>query len=686
MEVVVSRAACAIADRWHSGMLSVPGEALPHRREVHALVGRPLTAAIEEVRAARAKLRDVISTAASRTQASMAAGMRLPFSEIAREFGLSPVAAECLLLVAAPLLRGEVARLYGIVANDLGRPICDRHLVEQILGGGSATMRESVAAELADGAPLLRFGLITAAATPPDRYLFAPLMVDPVLIARLRGQSEGGVSSGTVTSLYGTTRRIDELCVPRSLLRDIVQAVAQEHREQPLRLLLHGRQSSGRRTLLAALAQRAGRQLAVISVERLIQVEASRFASLLRLEIQRAHLRGAVPCVSGLGSFDTQDGEQLREQVRDVFRTHPGPLVFRCDVNVTPPLDAGYVAFTIPSVSETTRRAFWRQTLVENCLSAAGVDHLAQRFRLSPGAIVSAARSVADAQHAPGDDATERLDQAARQHITTRMSRVADKVERLARWEQVCLPGDVIDSIREFIGRARHRQTVFEAWGFDPSTSRGLTALFFGAPGTGKTLVAGLVARELKLDLYRVDLSRVVSKWIGETEKNLAAVFDAAEDGHCLILFDEADSLFARRTEVKSSVDRYANLEVNYLLQRLDTFEGIAILTTNIEGSVDEAFKRRMSLRLSFPFPDEDTRFRLWAAHIPPQAPTQGDLDLRALAEAFPLSGGYIRNCSLRAAFLAAQEGVPLSHEHLLRAVRLEYLDMGKLDPSGRLH
>jgi SpoVK/Ycf46/Vps4 family AAA+-type ATPase len=198
-------------------------------------------------------------------------------------------------------------------------------------------------------------------------------------------------------------------------------------------------------------------------------------------------------------------------------------------------------------------------------------------------------------------------------------------------------------------------------------------------------MVAGLIARELGLDLYRVDLARITSKWIGETEKNLAEVFDAAEDGQALVLFDEADSLFAKRTEVKSSVDRYANLEVNYLLQRLDTFEGVAILTTNLEGSIDMAFKRRMSLRLAFPFPDEEMRIRLWAAHIPPEVPTLGDFDFADLARRFPMSGGYIRNSALRAAFLAAQESRPLGQEHLLRAINLEYRELGKLAAGGRM-
>ena len=198
-------------------------------------------------------------------------------------------------------------------------------------------------------------------------------------------------------------------------------------------------------------------------------------------------------------------------------------------------------------------------------------------------------------------------------------------------------------------------------------------------------MVAGVIAQELGLDMYRVDLARVVSKWVGETEKNLAEVFDAAEEGQVLILFDEADSLFAKRTDVRTSNDRYANLEVNYLLQRLDTFEGVAILTSNLDGAIDPAFKRRLSLRLQFPFPDEETRLRLWAGHVTAETPTAGDFDFQELARRFPLSGGYIRNCALRAAFLAAHEGQPLRQEHLLRAVQLEYREMGKLSTSSRL-
>jgi SpoVK/Ycf46/Vps4 family AAA+-type ATPase len=175
-----------------------------------------------------------------------------------------------------------------------------------------------------------------------------------------------------------------------------------------------------------------------------------------------------------------------------------------------------------------------------------------------------------------------------------------------------------------------------------------------------------------------------MSKWIGETERNLSAIFDAAEDGQVVLLFDEADSLFAKRTEVRSSNDRYANLEVNYLLQRLDAFEGIAILTTNSGTSIDQAFKRRLSFRLSFPFPDEETREELWRAHLPPELPVHGTLSLALLARKYQLSGGYIRNVCLRAAFLAVEDAA-LHQHHLERAVALELAELGKLSAGGAI-
>ena len=338
----------------------------------------------------------------------------------------------------------------------------------------------------------------------------------------------------------------------------------------------------------------------------------------------------------------------------------------------------------LPTSTIAERAAQWSVLLTGSGLVLRDLDELAARFTVGPGTIRHVVAAVA--RGAPTDP-DRAIESALRQYLETKLGAVATRVTRLASWSQIVLPADIHDSIVELVARIRHRRTVYDTWGFDQvmSTSRGLTALFQGGPGTGKTLVASAIANELGLDLYRIDLSRVMSKWIGETEQNLAKVFDAAEEGQALILFDEADSLFGKRTEVRTSVDRYANLETNYLLQRLDTFEGVAVLTTNFGTAIDAAFKRRLSCRLTFPFPDDEARERLWRVHLPDQLPLAGTLDLADLARRYKMSGGYIRNAALRAAFLAAEEQAPLSQDHLERAVRAEFREGGKLAESGIL-
>lgn len=690
VELISARAALAIAEAWNSGQLSLPSrDSLPFEHEVLALVGERANAAADAVRDARQRVDELARQVAGRAQASLAAGKHLPFFELVTEFGLSRTAAQALVVAAAPQVRGEVARLFGVLANDEGRPICDRYLIELILGGSDRESRQDVARELEADSPLIHFGLIRVLPAPPDMYLFAPITVDPVLIARLRGHPFAAYEAGSVTEIQRADKEIGELAIVDEVKRDIVVDLAEPPLDgRPVRVVVRGRPGSGRTSLLAALAARVGRALAIIDCERLPR-EGRPLAQRLRIELRRAALRGALPCVSGIEVSESAEAEGL-EHLRDMFRSHPGPVLIRTTPEYRPPLAPGYLEYTIPPLSEGKRRDFWAQSC-ERAGIKVDESILASRFRIGPGTIdriVSNVRMRLDAGALEKtDDYTDEVDQTARQHIDTRLSSVASRVTRLARWEQVALPDDLLDSVREFIGRVRHRRTVYESWGFDRkmSTSRGLTALFYGPPGTGKTMVSGLIARELNLDLYRVDLARITSKWVGETEKNLAQIFDAAEDGQAVVVFDEADSLFAKRTEVKSSVDKYANLEVNYLLQRLDSFEGIAILTTNLEGSIDTAFKRRLSLRLAFPFPDEEMRVRLWSAHIPPELPTTGDFDFEDLANRFPMSGGYIRNSTIRAAFLAAQEGQPLSQEHLLRAIHLEYREMGKLSAGGRI-
>jgi SpoVK/Ycf46/Vps4 family AAA+-type ATPase len=372
-----------------------------------------------------------------------------------------------------------------------------------------------------------------------------------------------------------------------------------------------------------------------------------------------------------------------------VLRRHPGPLALRLPPDAEILLEPGYLLLDLPARSERERAESWATALERYGIALPDPSELAARYRVGPGIVDRVCAEIARRPDPATDPAARMrdLDETVRQHLETRLGKTATRVHRLASWADIVLPEDIIDSLLELTARVRHRRKVFEAWGFDRSmtTSRGITALFAGSPGTGKTMVAGVIARDLGLDLYRVDVSRISSRWLGETEKNLGQLFDAAEDGQVMLLFDEADSLFGKRTEVKSSNDRYANMEVNYLLQRLDSFEGIAILTTNFGKAIDPAFKRRLTYRMTFPFPDEDMREQLWRSLIPPQVPIQGRINYSDLAQRFRLSGGYIRNAALRAAFLAAEEGTPLSHDHIERAIRMEFREIGKLAESGVL-
>ncbi|MEO7094293.1 MAG: ATP-binding protein [Polyangiales bacterium] len=667
---VALRSLRAIARAWDTRRLGYGNEGRhPYEHEVAALLGMNAGFANDYVLAADEHLAD---HAAAAPVAARRAGTT-PLGAIAAELGLSELATEILMVVAAPALWSEAARLYGILANDAGRPVIDEALVEQLLGADVS--RHALAAELDTRAPLVRLGVIDIDARRPRP--FSALTVDPVILARLRREEP---DLGPGLAAHGSDRAYQELALGPDVLPAAITGLAQA--KLPARIALRGRPGSGRRTLLASLAAEGHRALGILDVAQLPRTEPE-LVTAVRLGLRRAQLAGLFPCVVGIETIAFAD-RTGREVIADVVRAHPGPLAVVLPPEEAAPFGADHVSIDLPVLAEGERLAVWTRALADASLEVADRDALAARYRIGPGMIHRAVAAVG-AQGA--GDATPAIDRYIRQARDARLGAYARRVDKLASWDQIVLPSDIEDSLRELVARVRFGRTVYETWGMAQTmaTSRGLTALFSGPPGTGKTLVAGVIARELGLDLYQVDLSKVMSKWIGETERNLGAIFDAAEDGQVILLFDEADSLFAKRTEVRSSNDRYANLEVNYLLQRLDAFTGIAVLTTNASGSIDPAFKRRLSFRLSFPFPDEDTRELLWRAHLPPTLPIDGELALDRLAHKYQLSGGYIRNACLRAAFLAAQDGAGLAQHHLERAVALEFAELGKLSNSGSL-
>jgi hypothetical protein len=348
------------------------------------------------------------------------------------------------------------------------------------------------------------------------------------------------------------------------------------------------------------------------------------------------------------------------------------------------------LSFEVSRPKPDEQRLIWQSYLGEAIKEMNGqLDAILSQFDLSVGAIKSVSEDVQAKMNLDNTSAASHLEDrqdgsfetalwdTCRRISRYRMQDQAWRIEPAADWDDLVLPDHQLQVLRSIAMHVRNRSTVYEAWGFARKNSQGMgiSALFAGASGTGKTMAAEVLASELRLDLYRIDLSSVVSKYIGETEKNLRKVFDAAEEGGAVLLFDEADALFGKRSEVRDSHDRYANIEVSYLLQRMEAYRGLAILTTNMKNALDTAFLRRIRFVVHFPFPDFAERALIWKRMFPAEAPTQG-LDFAKLSR-LNVAGGNIKNIALNAAFLAADAGVPVGMAHIKRAASTEY---AKLD------
>ena len=344
-----------------------------------------------------------------------------------------------------------------------------------------------------------------------------------------------------------------------------------------------------------------------------------------------------------------------------------------------------------------SRQNYWKNALGLQGIEIGDTDcaALSERFRLTPRQIAQAVATTIERGRwrqasepdceASGNGNTELiiadLFGAARAQSGNDLALLAQKVEPQYTWNDIVLPEDTLTQLHEICQRIVHRHCVFKKWGFDRKLSlgKGVNALFAGTSGAGKTMASEVIANELGLDLYKIDLSGVVSKYIGETEKNLDRIFTAAENSNAILLFDEADALFGKRSEVRDSHDRYANIETCYLLQKMEQFDGIALLATNQRQNLDAAFTRRLAFTIHFPFPDEAGRLQIWKKIWPEQTPVAADLDLESLASQFKLSGGNIKNIALAASFLAAEDDQPIAMAHLLQATRREYQKMGKV-------
>ena len=433
-----------------------------------------------------------------------------------------------------------------------------------------------------------------------------------------------------------------------------------------------------------------GQPLLVVDIECVCRRAADEFVHTLGAILREARLQQAV---LHWRHFDALLAEERRRELatfEHALAEWPGLSLCGGEQRWHGPRTAAGIRpeeIVVPAAAVEQRHAVWQRALAAgpHAVTPGELADLAAAFRLTHGQIVDIVMSAR--QHsALWSDASTLLDarhlyDACRSRATHALGVLARKIQPAYRWENLVLASDSLKRLRELCDQFRYRDKVYDEWGFGRSrlSGRGLAALFAGPSGTGKTMSAEIIAGELGLELYRIDLSQVVSKYIGDTEKNLGRVFAEAERANAVLFFDEADALFGKRSEVRDAHDRYANIETGYLLQRMEEYDGVMILATNFRKNMDEAFVRRLQFVIDFPYPTVVDRVRLWRNVWPRQASCPTAVDMQRLAERFEITGGNIRNIAVAAAFMAAADGGPIGLPHLLAAARREHQKMGKL-------
>jgi hypothetical protein len=441
----------------------------------------------------------------------------------------------------------------------------------------------------------------------------------------------------------------------------------------------------GKRAAADHVAMSQKRPLITLDLAALGESEAGLYEG-LRLALRDGRLLSAVLYLEQWDSVlkDNSPPDQLFE----LLAAYPGIIIVAGE-EIWQPSGRGRLRRVMPvafnSGDYQQRLRIWLLNLEGDEIAAdkaAGLAQLANQFLFSPGQIedaVATARDLARWNRQPL--CLQDLFAASRAHSNQKLVALATKIVPRYRWDDIVLPQDTLAQLREMVNTVRQRPLVYDEWGFGRKLAlgKGLSALFAGESGTGKTMAADIMAGVLGQDLYKIDLSMLVSKYIGETEKNLNKVFTEAETSNAILFFDEADAIFGKRSEVKDSHDRYANIEISYLLQRMETYDGVVILASNLRGNLDEAFTRRLHFIVEFPFPEAADREVIWRVNFPSETPITEDVDFRLLARRFRLAGGNIRNIIMAAAFLAADQGQDVSMKQLLHAARREFQKIGRL-------
>ena len=630
-------------------------------------------------------------TQASQAAAELAAeilrtGQRACLDQLFTVFGLDEFEQDALLICLAPMLDLRYERIFGYLQDDITRRRPSANLILNLLCRPGAACLKKLKYFL-DHAPLLRYHLLQpvqdTSGASRSSLLAQAFTVDETVAAWLLGEYHQPANLRSHI-LYDRQPAIDP--ADPVLGGDAWEQIKDKMLSAPSLLdgtilAFHGPDAAAQQACTRLLAAQQSAPLLTLDASSVLGNDEP-LAYAVEIALRDARMTGALLFIKGWDACLTDGSPPPR--VLNLLHHHPGAIMIGSQTAWLPrdvPMEMhfNWLEFSVPRFSH--RSALWKH-FTERFGADLPVEALASHFLLTGAQIRDAVSTAADHAlqlHRPleGDD----LFAAARAHSNPRLSILAQKIETRYGWQDIILPEDQRAMLREIVTTVRKRPQVLETWGLGRKlvASQGVTVLFAGPPGTGKTMAAEVIASELGLDLYKIDLSTVVSKYIGETEKNLERIFSEATSSNAILFFDEADALFGKRSEVRDSHDRYANIEISYLLQRMEAYDGVTILATNLRANLDEAFTRRLQFSVDFPFPDEADRLRIWQTLFPPDVPSANDLDLSFLAQRYKLAGGSIRNILVSAAYLAAADGGQVTMNHLLHGTRRELQKMGRL-------
>jgi hypothetical protein len=623
-------------------------------------------------------------------------------------FGLSGFDIDVVLLALAPELDLRYERIYAFLQDDVTRK---RPTVDLALNLFCASAAEKLDRRFhfSPHSPLLRHGLLHLLPDPNQvepSFLAHYLKLDDQVTRVLLGQHYLDPRLEAFCELIEPALDWNQLPVPDDVKCVLPRLAAKAHSAQePLRFYFQAPGRTEKREVAEGLAGIVGAKLLAVRIDRL--PENSKRDVLWALVLREARINAAILYISDVDDFHEPSPRTRLQDLLDLLAPYTGITILGGRMAWDPQATRGFeiipVTFDIPGFPE--RRSCWLAELEKRSIEIGpeGLDMIASRFRLTSVQINHAvaaaqlssrwrsARSFSDGDGSesptPATPTLDELAAAARSQSGHELSGLAHKIESRYAWTDIVLPSDQMAQLREICSQAEYRQVVYGQWGFDQKLSlgKGLNVLFSGPAGTGKTMAAEVIAHELRLDLYRIDLSQVISKYIGETEKNLDRIFAAAENSNAVLFFDEADALFGKRSEVRDSHDRYANIEISFLLQKMEEYQGISILATNLRQNLDEAFVRRLQAIVEFPFPDEEYRLRIWQNVFPERAPIGGDVRFDLLAREVRLAGGNIKNMALAAAFYAAADQGVVHLSHLIRAACREHQKLARSWSPGEL-